>query len=296
MVALPSGRSSRVERIVTFDGDLPEATAPISVTLTLEDEIDISRGDLLVAPESPAAVTSSFTASLVWMDATPLEVSRRYLLKHTSRTVQARVRRLIHTVDLSELEQDRSASLAMNGIGLVEVETLLPLAADTYATNRHTGSFVLIDPQSNATVAAGMIRRTEDGGTVFPVAGRVTASERVARFGHAGAHVRLRGTVDFAEAVERALFEGGANVTLVGSDESGVAALVRAGLLVLTTVESTPERPGFWVEVVGAESPEAKILVAETQIDADSFADRSTAVAATMQMLRDSVLRRGETR
>ena len=178
VVALPSGQSSRVRRIVTFDGDLAEAFAPLSVTLTLEDEIDISRGDVLVAEVAQATVATSMTASLVWMDSAPLDLSRRYLLKQGSRTVQAQVRSLVSTVDLASLNAAAGdqVELAMNGIGTVTIETLQPLAFDTYAANRHTGSFVLIDLQTNATVAAGMIRAAiaEDARAAVQVTADVT--------------------------------------------------------------------------------------------------------------------------
>ncbi len=164
VTALPSGRSSRVRRIVTFDGDLQEAFAPLSVTLTLEDEIDISRGDLLAASASLPTVESSFTASLVWMDQQPLELSRRYLLKSGSRSVPAQVTTIHQLVDLASLTENAGVStgntaLQMNGIATVQVQSLQPMPLDAYAANRHTGSFVLIDTQSNATVAAGMIHR-----------------------------------------------------------------------------------------------------------------------------------------
>jgi sulfate adenylyltransferase large subunit len=160
ITVLPSGRSSRVRSIVTFDGDLPSAQAPQSISLTLEDELDISRGDMVVAPGSPADITTRFTASLVWMDEQPLDLSRRYLLKHTSRTVNARVSSVDYRLDVATLEQQPSSTLTLNAIGVVELETVQPLTVDRYATNRITGSFVLIDPITNATVAAGMIRNT----------------------------------------------------------------------------------------------------------------------------------------
>ncbi len=167
VIAMPSGRSSRVRRIVTFDGDLTEAFAPLSVTLTLEDEIDISRGDVLAASSTPPVVASSFIASLVWMSEIPLDLSRRYLLKQGSRSVQAQVSNIDRVVDLAHLAGQISApavsgELVMNGIADVAIETLQPLAFDSYAANRHTGSFVLIDLQTNATVAAGMIRKTAE--------------------------------------------------------------------------------------------------------------------------------------
>jgi sulfate adenylyltransferase large subunit len=203
VVVQPSGKRSRVNRIVTFDGDLTQAFAPLSVTLTLEDEIDISRGDLLVAAEARPTLATHFEASLVWMDAEPMDVSRRYLLKQGSRTVHAFVRSLLRTVDLSALPGQLSghapaATLAMNAIGSVSVETLQPLVFDSYAANRHTGSFVLIDLQTNATVAAGMIRK----------AAAVTASSTeqvvdvVLKQGHA---LRLQGSAEAIDAAVQAL-------------------------------------------------------------------------------------------
>ncbi len=158
VVTLPSGRRSRVRRIVTFSGDLAEAYAPQSVTLVLEDELDISRGDMLVSAASPATVTSCFTASLVWMDEQPLERARRYLLKHTSRTVQAQVTAVHYRLAVETLAHEPADSLSLNSIGSVEIESVQPLTLDQYSSNRVTGSFVLIDPLTNATVAAGMIR------------------------------------------------------------------------------------------------------------------------------------------
>lgn len=158
VLAFPSNRKSRVRRIVTFSGDLQEARASQSVTLVLEDELDISRGDILVSAASPATVASRFTASLVWMEEQPLDTTRRYLLKHTSRTVPAQVVAVQHRLSVESLSQQPAISLHLNEIGLVELECVQPLAIDRYRENRVTGSFVLIDPATNATVAGGMIR------------------------------------------------------------------------------------------------------------------------------------------
>jgi sulfate adenylyltransferase subunit 1 (EFTu-like GTPase family) len=158
IMALPSRRTSRVKEIVTFSGNLPHAHAPQSVTLTLEDELDISRGDLLVPAASPATATTHFVASLVWMDGEPLALNRRYLLKHTSRTVNASVAVLRHRLDITTLEEQPADTLELNSIGVVEITSSQPLFVDAYTANRHTGSFVLIDPVTNATAAAGMIR------------------------------------------------------------------------------------------------------------------------------------------
>jgi sulfate adenylyltransferase large subunit len=158
VMALPSRRTSRVRSIVTFDGELAQAHAPQSVVLTLQDEVDISRGDLLVPPESPAITTTRFTASLVWMDEQPLALNRRFLLKHTSRTVPAQVAAVQYRLDVATLEHRPADTLTLNGIGVVEIATVQPLSVDTYGSSRITGSFVLIDPVTNATAAAGMIR------------------------------------------------------------------------------------------------------------------------------------------
>jgi sulfate adenylyltransferase subunit 1 len=256
IVALPSGRTSKVKSIVTYDGELAEAHAPLSVTLTLEDELDISRGDLLAAPDSAPKTARHFTASLVWMDEQPLELGRRYLLKQTSQTVQAQVTALRSVVDIATLERRSGVdTLAMNGIGTVELETLRPLALDSYAANRHTGSFVLIDAQANATVAAGMVRSIDTAdqavrATTLSIEGPVTAAERTARWGHAGAHLTLTATTEIADAVERVLFGRGAFVfrfpVRVGAAaqllEAGFTArLVEAGALVLSVDESSGE-------------------------------------------------------
>jgi sulfate adenylyltransferase subunit 1 len=201
VTALPSGRSSRVRRIVTFDGDLAEAFSPLSVTLTLEDEIDISRGDVLAASSALPTVASSFIASLVWMSETPLDLSRRYLLKQGSRSVHAQVQSVVRVVDLAHLAGQISApavsaELGINGIADVSLETLQSLAFDSYAANRHTGSFVLIDLQTNATVAAGMIRRTANAA---PASARQVVREVTLKPAHT---LQLHGT---DEAIAAAL-------------------------------------------------------------------------------------------
>jgi len=251
VMVLPSGQRSRVARIVTFDGDLESATAPLSVTLTLADEIDISRGDMLVAPQEagPKAsqVATRFDASLVWMSPVPLDFGRRYLLKQASRTVQAHVRVLHRSLDFSGDAVGAAlplATLGLNDIGLVAVETLLPLSVDLYEANRHTGSFILIDAETNATVAACMIRSIGNIGKVggsgepapvtsayavgaYAAGAPVSPAERAAAWGHGGAHILISngiaGGLAFADAMERALFTRG--VFAVRSQDGGLAAL-----------------------------------------------------------------------
>ena len=159
VVVLPSGRTTRVESIVTFDGNLDSASAPLSVAVTLEDELDISRGDSIASVDAPPAVTNHFEASVVWLHAQPLALHGRYLLKHASHIVPARVIAIRHTIDIETLEPQPVTPIELNGIGEIEVETDRPLLADLYGESRATGSFILIDPASNATVGAGMIRQ-----------------------------------------------------------------------------------------------------------------------------------------
>jgi sulfate adenylyltransferase large subunit len=285
VVVLPSQRKTTVRSIVTFDGDLTEAQAPLSVSLTLEDEVDISRGDLLVAVEAQATTTSRFTATLVWMDERPMDLTRRYLLKHASRMVPSTVRALRYTVNITTLEEERGSTLGMNGIGVVDVETLQPLSIDAYADNRTTGSFVLIDVETNATVAAGMIRDV----LVAPASaiaaaetGRVTAEERSLRWGHIGAHVSLEGTEAFTDAVERALFERGALVIRADvADAAPMPAWIASGALVLTLQPSLDERLG--VQVGG------KIMAV-----GEVGAGMTTAVSTVLDLLQTAnVLRKG---
>ena len=153
-----------MKSITTFDGDLLRAAAPMSIALTLEDELDISRGEMLAAAHEPPAVATNFSAALVWMNAEPLDPAKTYLLKHTSQTVKAKVTTIRHRVNMQTLEPEPAATLELNSIGEVEVETTRPLFLDPYAAHRHTGSFILIDPVSHATVAAGMVREVLTGG------------------------------------------------------------------------------------------------------------------------------------
>ena len=160
IVALPSGRTSRVTSITTFDGDLDEAIAPQSIALTLEEELDISRGDVIADPARPPVSATEFEAALVWFDESRLEDHKPYLLKHGTQTFNARVTRVLYQTNIQTFGHEEVHTLGMNEIGVVEIMTTRPVLFDSYADNRATGSFILIDPATNATAAAGMIRRS----------------------------------------------------------------------------------------------------------------------------------------
>jgi bifunctional enzyme CysN/CysC/sulfate adenylyltransferase subunit 1 len=155
-----------VKEIWTYDGPLKEAFCPQSVTLVLEHDLDISRGDILVSPESLPGSSSDLHARICWMHAKPLQPGRKYFLKHTTQTVQAVVTEIVHRIDITTLEPaEGGTELVMNDIGEIRLRTAKPLLFDDYTTNRMTGSFILIEQGTNATVAAGMLRPSTEVAT-----------------------------------------------------------------------------------------------------------------------------------
>jgi sulfate adenylyltransferase subunit 1 len=158
ITVLPSGLTSRIKEIVTFDGSLDEAYAPMSVTLTLEDERDISRGDIIVHTDNQPQVKKEIDAVVCWMHETPLQPGKKYLIKHATNTVKVMVGALQQRMDINSMEQIPSPpELKMNEIGKVSLKLLKPIACDAYRDNRATGAFIIIDDFTNQTVGAGMI-------------------------------------------------------------------------------------------------------------------------------------------
>ncbi|HEX4482825.1 MAG TPA: GTP-binding protein [Solirubrobacteraceae bacterium] len=155
---LPSGATTRIAAIDTYDGELEEAIAPMSLTLRFEDELDVSRGELVCRPEEAATVSRELQADVCWMTDRPLRPGGRYALKHTSRNASAIVHSIEDVIDVHTLQRTSAAEqLALNDIGRVRLRTSVPLAFDPYTSNRRTGSFILIDEASNETVGAGLI-------------------------------------------------------------------------------------------------------------------------------------------
>ena len=238
---LPSGWTSRVKSIVTWDGELPQAFTPMSVTLCLEDELDISRGDMLVAEGAPPAASNRLEATVVWMNQKPLQADRPYLVKHTTQQVRGRVREIRHRVDINTLRHEPAAELRLNEIGVVELETHRRLFFDPYRQNRATGSLILIDPVTNETMGAGMILQAlsasvESAGdaqravAVAPGPARVSLEERESRAGHRAVTVWLDAAPELAYAVERRLFDAGCQVAVVTAENADgrVAEVARA--------------------------------------------------------------------
>jgi bifunctional enzyme CysN/CysC len=158
VVVLPSGRTSRIAAIDTFEGEIEEAYPPLSVTLRLEDDVDVSRGDMICRPQNRATEAKDIEAMVCWMSERPLSPSGRYRIKHTSRTALAKVDQIAYRIDVNTLHRDQEADgLALNEIGRLHLRLSAPLLVDQYRRNRVTGSFILIDESTNDTVGAGMV-------------------------------------------------------------------------------------------------------------------------------------------
>jgi sulfate adenylyltransferase large subunit len=224
--ALPSGRVTKVKSIITYDGELKAASFPRSVTLELEDEIDLSRGEMLVAEtEAAPQVSTAFRAMVVWMHEQPLIVGRTYLAKHTTRTVRATVRAIRYRVDINSTEHLDATELHMNDIAEIEFDTSLPLFFDAYADNREMGALILIDVVTNATVGAAMI---------------VAPLEQAAA--KAKAFVWLRGEIGKAEVLRDSMRAQGKAAVIVDDtlipEESLVAAVRALQLAEVTAISA----------------------------------------------------------
>ena len=247
VMALPSRRESRVKRIVAYDGDLVAAAYPQSVTVELEDEIDLSRGEMLVAaPDAGDAlpeVSRRFRAMVVWMHEESLVVGRTYVAKHTTRTVRATVRAIRYRVDVNSLDHGVADRLAMNEIAEVEFETNLPLFFDAYKDNRWTGSLILIDGVTNATVGAGMI---------------VAAVESSLEDERRAVLVLMPGRTELAERVREALSVQGERAVSIDDaliPDAALAGVVRA------------------LQLAGVVAVSARVLGPEVLAQIESFAE-----------------------
>jgi sulfate adenylyltransferase large subunit len=244
VLALPSGQKTRVAAIVTFDGELPQAAANMSVTLRLEDEIDLSRGEMLVSPTKPPRMARAFFAKVVWLHSEPLELGKTYLVKHAVRQAKIKATRIVNRVNINTFAKEHATRLQMNDIAEAEFESNVPLFFDPYSKNRTTGSFILIDALTNATVGAGMITDAsgEEGGASrhelqAAASGKlhagVSAEERRARSGHAAAVIVTGSRPHLGARMERVLFEKGFQAVLAGNAEIAPPELPRFARLAI---------------------------------------------------------------
>jgi len=225
VMVLPSRKTSRVKSIVTFDGELEEAFTPQSVTITLEDEVDVSRGDMLVRPNNVPKMSDSFDATIVWMSEEPLVPGKQYMIKQATKTVVGSVSTLRYRIDVNTLHSEEAPTLEINEIGRCEIKLNQPIAFDGYRNNHGTGAFIVIDRITNVTVGAGMILQRSAGEKIdhwdvevdqhlHLQLSNVTPEERQARLGQQPATILLTGLSGagkstLAYALERKLFDRG---------------------------------------------------------------------------------------
>jgi bifunctional enzyme CysN/CysC len=216
VITLPSGKGSKVKSIVTYEGELEQAGPGQAITITLEDEIDVSRGDMLVHADNRPQIADSFEAMLVWMSEEPMLPGKKYDFKRATSYVPGSVGLIEHRVDVNTLEKGAASSLQLNEIGKVRIALDAPIALDGYEQNRTTGSFIVIDRLTNGTVGAGMIVAAPQaqGGTQHGKTAHVSTEERANRFGQQPATVLFSGLSGagkstLAYAVERKLFDAG---------------------------------------------------------------------------------------
>ena len=245
IVALPSGKTSKVKAIDTWEGEIDEAFAGQSVTIRLEDEIDISRGDMIVKPSNLPRVTRRFDAHIVWMHEKPLDTEKAYLIKHTTQTVRAQIDKIFHEIDMHTLEEKETDGLELNDVAKVRLSCHRALYVDDYHRNRETGAFIVIDSLTNNTVAAGMISLQGAGQNIGEVMKElhaesamepktfVSPNERMERFGQKGATVWLHGVPGsgrwtLAYALERKLFDEGRTATVVSPVGENLRSMISA--------------------------------------------------------------------
>ncbi len=240
ILILPSEKRTRIREIVTYDGNLDYAFPPQSVTLTVADELDISRGDMLVHPDNVPRVGRHFEAMLVWMDEKPLDSSVNFYLKHATTTTKVRVDKIRYKINVNTMRKAKTDQLELNEIGRVVLTTISPIFFDPYQKNRQTGSFIIIDPLTNNTAAVGMIidrvasdrlpsRITAPTAAAPPNRSLVTLEERQARLRQKGVTLWITGLHasgknELAYALERKLFDLGQTVVVLDG------AAVRTGL------------------------------------------------------------------
>jgi bifunctional enzyme CysN/CysC len=231
VMSLPSRKTSRVKSIVTFDGEIDEAFTPMSVTLTLEDEIDVSRGDMLVRPDNVPTMADSFDATIVWMADEVLTPGKQYYIKQSSKLVSGSISSIRYRIDVNTLHRQETEKLALNEIGRCQVRLNQPIAFDSYRNNHGTGSFIVIDRMTNVTVGAGMILQRSAAATtdlwesdvderLQVESSNVTLAERAGRFSQTPVTLLFTGLAGAgksttAYALERRLFDMGHAVTVL---------------------------------------------------------------------------------
>ncbi len=237
ITVLPSGKTSKIKSIITYDGDLDEAFAPMAVTLTMEDEIDISRGDMIIGKEQKSAkVADKFNATLVWMTEKAMTPGRQYLIKMATRTVSGSISSINYRIDVNTLEHHDADEIKLNEIASCTVSVNAPVVFDQYNHNKATGSFIVIDRLTNVTVGAGMITGESENKELA----NVSVEERAARFSQKATALCLKGSnsKQLAYQLERKLFDTGHATTILenvadADADALISTIKNAGLICL---------------------------------------------------------------
>ncbi len=236
ITVLPSGSTSKIKSIVTYEGDIAEAFPPMAVTLTMEDEIDISRGDMIVSKnQSQPTVADRFKANIVWMTEQSMVPGRQYIIKLATRSVSGSISSIDYRIDVNTLEHHDASELKLNEIGVCNVSVNAPVVFDPYKQSKGTAAFIIIDRLTNVTVGAGMITGTTDETDLSPV----SAEERAARFSQTAAVISLSGekALERAEQLERKLFDTGHATTILDNQDEQLDILLpvikNAGLIAI---------------------------------------------------------------
>ncbi len=244
ITVLPSGKTSTIKSIVTYDGNIEKAFAPMAVTLTMEDEIDISRGDMIIGTgKTSALVSDTFNATLVWMDEKAMTPGRQYVIKLATRSVSGSISSINYRIDVNTLEHHDASEMQLNEIASCTVSVNAPVVFDPYTQNKGTGAFIIIDRLSNVTVGAGMITGQNENEALI----HVSADERAARFSQNATAINLTGSncLDIAYQLERKLFDTGHASTVLEqqnteNNDELISAIKKAGLICLSVnIEST---------------------------------------------------------
>ncbi len=242
VTVLPSGKTSTIKSIVTYDGDLDEAFAPMTVTLTMEDEIDISRGDMITATNAPLPIVADqFKADIVWMTEKAMIPGRQYTIKLATRSVSGSISTIHYRIDVNTLNHHDADELNLNEIASCTVSVNAPVVFDPYKQNKGTGAFIVIDRLTNVTVGAGMITGTANDNALT----QVTAEERAARFNQNPAVIALSGThaAERAYQLERKLFDTGHATTVLENQDNHLDVLLpaikKAGLISICITDAS---------------------------------------------------------
>ena len=280
VVVLPSGARTTIAGIDTFDGPVEEAFPPMSVTLRLADDLDVSRGDMICRAANRPLLERRVEAEVCWMAETPSDPRGRYRLKHTTQTTRAVVENLRHRIDVTTLHRDPTIDhLELNDIGRVTIRTAAPIAFDPYARNRTTGAFILVDEATNDTVAAGMLLGAASEVDEAPDGGKLSREERWDRLGVRGATVWLTGpaAAEAATALEGRLVDAGTPAYELDPERalSTAATLADAGLIAVVA-------GGTDLDAVRAAHTGAGLDLLVVEVAPDAVAETVERVAAQL--------------